>query len=113
MLKLFLFYDTLSANAKEVNHVSKVATNLSLDQDLKKGCIELFTDLGLDLSTAVNMFLKQSLLVQGLPFRVTRDEPNLETIAAMNEYHMAKVHPERYPRYSSFKDAMNEVLDEA
>ena len=36
-------------------------------------------------------------------------EPNAET-AAMNEYFAIKQHPERYKRYSSFKDAMNEVF---
>ena len=58
-------------------------------------------------------FLKQSLRVQGLPFAVTRENPNAETIAAMNEYYEMKAHPEKYKRYSSFKDAMDEVLTNA
>ncbi|EIW14437.1 polysaccharide biosynthesis protein [Lactiplantibacillus plantarum EGD-AQ4] len=32
----------------------------------------LYKDMGLDLSTAVNLFFKQSLLENGLPFRPTR-----------------------------------------
>ena len=86
----------------------KVSTNISLDADLKKASQELYADLGMDLTTAVTIFLKQSLRVQGLPFIVTR-----ETAAALNEYYEMKAHPEKYKRYSSFRDAMNEVLGDA
>ena len=60
----------------------KVSTNISLDADLKKASQELYADLGMDLTTAVTIFLKQSLRVQGLPFIVTRKNPNAETAAA-------------------------------
>ena len=93
--------------------MAKTSTNLSIDSDLKRASIELFSDLGLDLSTAVTLFLKQSLRVQGLPFPVTRNNPNAETAAAMNEYYEMKAHPEKYKRYSSFKEAMSEVLEDA
>ena len=63
----------------------KSSTNLSIDSNLKRASIELFSDLGLDLSSAVTLFLKQSLRVQGRPFAVTRVNPNAETAAAMNE----------------------------
>lgn len=90
--------------------MAKVSTNLSIDENLKKASQELFADLGLDLSTAVTIFLKQSLRVQGIPFPVTREIPNAETRAAMNEYYEIKAHPENYKRYPSFQDASNEVL---
>lgn len=90
--------------------MSKSPTNLSLDTDAKQACIQLFSDLGMDLSTAVNMFLKKCIQVRGIPFIISADKPNAETIAAMNEYYMMKQHPENYKRYASFKEAMNEVL---
>lgn len=93
--------------------MAKVSTNISLDADLKKACQELYADLGMDLTTAVTIFLKQSLRVQGLPFAVIRENPNAETIAAMNEYYEMKEHPEKYKRYSSFRDAMSEVFGNA
>ncbi|MBQ6482458.1 MAG: type II toxin-antitoxin system RelB/DinJ family antitoxin [Anaerolineaceae bacterium] len=89
---------------------TKVATNLSLDPDLKKEASVLFSDLGMDLSTAVSVFLKQAVRVQGFPFVITRETPNADTIAALNEYYLMKEHPENYKDYSSFKDLMNEVL---
>ena len=90
--------------------MAKSATNLSLDSEAKQTCIQLFSELGLDLSTAVNIFLKKCAKVHGIPFIVSTDEPNAETIAALNEYTMFKQHPEKYRRHSSFKEAMNEVL---
>jgi len=93
--------------------MAKVSTNLSLDADLKKASQELFSDLGMDLTTAVTIFLKQSLRVQGLPFVVTREKPNQDTIAAFHEYHEMKTHPENYKKYTSFQDAMEEVLTDA
>ena len=41
--------------------MAKVSTNLSLDADLKREAQALYADLGMDLSTAVNIFLRQSL----------------------------------------------------
>ena len=73
--------------------MARTSTNISLDPQLKHDSQELFADLGLDLSTAITLFLKQSLRVQGLPFAVTRENPNAETIAAMNEYYEMKAHP--------------------
>lgn len=93
--------------------MARISTNISLDPQLKQESQELFADLGIDLSTAITLFLKQSLRVQGLPFAVTREKPNAETIAALNEYNEMKAHPEKYKRYSSFRDAMNEVLSDA
>lgn len=90
--------------------MAKVSTNISLDANLKKASQELFSDLGMDLTTAVTIFLKQSIRAQGFPFVITRDVPNADTIAAMNEYYTMKAHPEQYKHYSSFRDAMNEVL---
>ena len=91
----------------------KVATNISIDSDLKQESLDLFSDLGMDLSTAVTLFLRQAVRVQGLPFPVIRDNPNAETAAAMNEYYEMKAHPEKYRRYSSFRSALNEVLSDA
>ncbi len=91
----------------------KVSTNINLDADLKKEAQELFADLGMDLTTAVTLFLKQSVREQAIPFEIRREVPSAETIAAMNELAEMKAHPEKYKRYSSFKAALNEVLSDA
>ena len=87
--------------------MARTSTNISLDPELKRSSQELFADLGIDLSTAITLFLKQSLRVQGLPFAVTRENPNAETAAALNEYVEMKAHPEKYKRYASFQDVVH------
>ena len=73
-------------------------TNFSvrMDSDIKKQCEALYSELGMNLTTAINVFLRQSLRVGGLPFDVRVQQPNKETIAAMLE-------AERIARDSSVK----------
>ncbi|MCC8162793.1 MAG: type II toxin-antitoxin system RelB/DinJ family antitoxin [Lachnospiraceae bacterium] len=63
------------------------STNFSvrMDSDIKKQCEALYGELGVNLTTAINVFLRQSLRVGGFPFDVRLDQPNKETIAAMLE----------------------------
>ena len=58
-------------------------------------------------------FLKHSVMLQKIPFEIRRDNPNIETIAAMDEFYEIKKHPQNYKKYSSFRDAMNDVLQDA
>ena len=62
-------------------------TNFSvpMDSDIKKQCETLYGELGMTLTTAINVFLRQSLRVGGFPFEVKLEQPNKETIAAMLE----------------------------
>ena len=62
-------------------------TNFSirLDSDLKKQAEELYGELGVNLTTAINVFLRKSLKVGGFPFDVRNDEPNREAKLALLE----------------------------
>lgn len=59
--------------------------NIRIDEDLKKDCTEMFEELGMSLSSAINIFLRQSLREGGLPFDVRMDRPNRKTRKAMEE----------------------------
>ena len=59
----------------------RVRTNLSLDKEAKEKAKEIFSQLGLSLSEAVNIFLIQSVYNKGLPFPV--EIPNEETKKAI------------------------------
>lgn len=52
--------------------MAKVSTNISIDADTKAQAQELLADLGLDLSTAVNIFLRQMVRENAIPFEVKR-----------------------------------------
>jgi DNA-damage-inducible protein J len=61
-------------------------TNVSIrmDVDLKKEAEDLFSDLGLNMTSALTMFLRQAVRTQSIPFEVSR-MPNKTTLAAMKE----------------------------
>lgn len=85
--------------------------NVRVDANLKQSAEALFADLGLNMSTAITMFLKSAVNHDGIPFEVKRISPNAETKAALAEYDQMKLHPENYKRYDSFDNLMNEVLN--
>ena len=64
--------------------------NVRVDSSLKQAAESLFSDLGLNMSTAITMFLKSAVSHNGIPFEVKRQVPNAETAAALAEYEEMK-----------------------
>lgn len=62
-------------------------TNISIrmDSDLKAQADEVFAEFGMNLSTAFNIFVRQTLREGRIPFEIGYNHPNKETIAAMLE----------------------------
>lgn len=67
----------------------------------------LFADLGMSLSTAFNIFLRQSVREQRMPFVISRNVPNTVTQAAMES---AENNEDMYGPYDSV-EAMMEALN--
>lgn len=67
--------------------MSGSTTNISIrmDTDLKAAAESLYSELGMNLSTAFNIFVRQSLREGGIPFKITTEIPNRETVSAMLE----------------------------
>lgn len=53
--------------------MAKISTNISLDSETKNRAQALLAELGLDLSTAVNIFLKQMVYENAIPFAIRRE----------------------------------------
>ena len=87
--------------------------NVRVDASLKKEAESLFNDLGLNMSSAITMFLKTAVRYDGIPFDVSRRIPNGETREAMAEYEEMKENPEKYKRYHRFSDLVKDVDDES
>lgn len=60
-------------------------TQIRIDADIKKQATDLFNELGLDMSGAVNLFLHQCVLRGGLPFSVEIPRYSQRTLDAMDE----------------------------
>lgn len=65
--------------------MATLPTQIRIDEEVKKQATELFGKLGLDISSAVNIFLRQSILQGGLPFEVKVPQYRPEVIEAMKE----------------------------
>lgn len=64
---------------------SSVNVTVRMDPKVKAQADELYASLGMDMSTAVNMFVRQCLRERQLPFQPSLNVPNQETIRAMEE----------------------------
>jgi DNA-damage-inducible protein J len=83
--------------------MSTVNVTFRVDDELKKQADALFSDLGMSLSTAFNVFLRQSVRENQLPFAVTKNVPNEVTIAAMDA---AEKDEDIYGPFNSVDDLM-------
>ena len=85
-------------------------TNFSvrMDSSVKKQCEALYGELGINLTTAINVFLRQSLRVGGFPFDVRVERPNKETIAAMLEAERI-AHDPGVKHYDDVEEALREL----
>ncbi|MBD5533118.1 MAG: type II toxin-antitoxin system RelB/DinJ family antitoxin [Lachnospiraceae bacterium] len=87
--------------------------NVRVDSALKQEAEALFNDIGLNMSSAINMFLRSAINHNGIPFEVKRPTPNAETKAALDEYEEMEKNPDKYKRYGSFDEMLDEVLGDA
>ena len=90
--------------------MAKVSTSITIDAEVKKQAQELFADLGMDLSTAINIYLKKAVAEQGIPFEITRGNPNQDTMSAMEEVKKMEAHPEKYTGYKDIA-SLKKALD--
>ena len=84
--------------------------SIRIDSDVKAKAQALFSALGIDMTTAINIFLRQAIQPQGIPFNVTLTKPNQETLDAMAEVVDMKIHPEKYKGYTDVDEMMKELL---
>ena len=89
--------------------MAKVSTNITLDPELKAAAQALLCEMGMDLSTAVTIFLKQMIRERAIPFTISLAAPNNETREALSEYHMMCENKAAYKRYTSFADVVKDA----
>lgn len=77
--------------------------NIRTDKGIKDQAEEIFAELGLNMTTAVNMFLRTAVREHGIPFELKLDVPNETTSAAIEEGRKLMVDPAA-PRYSSMDE---------
>ena len=59
--------------------------NIRTEENVKREATQIFNALGLDMSSAVNIFLRKTIMQQGIPFELKLEVPNETTIKAIKE----------------------------
>ncbi|MFI3177898.1 MAG: type II toxin-antitoxin system RelB/DinJ family antitoxin [Eubacteriales bacterium] len=88
--------------------MATIPTQIRIEENLKKQASELFNQLGMDMSGAMNIFLKQCVLKGGLPFAVELPQYRSEVLEAMEEAQELSQNP-NIKRYHSFSEAMEDL----
>ena len=83
--------------------MKNVNVTLRVDEDLKRQADALFSELGLNLTTAFNIFLRQSVREQQIPFQVSKNVPNAVKLSAMDASERGE---DLYGPYDSVSDLM-------
>lgn len=88
-------------------------TNITMriDAGIKTQLQELVSDLGLDVTTFFTMAAKQAIREQRIPFEVSRDIPNMETLEAFKEVQEMKKDPSIGKTYTDVDTMMEELLE--
>lgn len=89
--------------------MATVPTQVRIDENLKQQASELFNQLGLDMSSAINVFLRQSVLRGGLPFSVELPQYKPEVIEAMEEAKRISRDP-NVKVYTNVSEMFKEIL---
>ena len=81
--------------------------NIRIDDKLKKEAEKLFNDLGMNMSSAINVFLKQSVREQKIPFEIRKEYPNYDTDMAIAETNSTDYNDSK--TYDSVDDLFKEL----
>ena len=77
--------------------------NIRTEKAIKDQAEEIFNELGLNMTTAINLFLRTAIREHGIPFDLKLDVPNNTTVAAIEEGRKLMA-DSTAPRYSSIDD---------
>ena len=93
-----------------MKNMNATTMNIRIDKSIKESAKQVFNDLGLDLSTAVNIFFRQVIRENGIPFGLNLNTPNKETLEAIKEVQKMKKNPSLGKSYTDVDEMIKELL---
>ena len=91
------------------NISSAINMSFRVDKELKKQADELFKNLGMNTSVAINMFLTQSVREQSIPFVPSMETPSSKLLKALEEAENIENGKINAKRYKNFEDALKDI----
>ena len=83
--------------------------NVRVDSTLKEESDMLFKNLGLNMSTAINMFLTKCVKTSSIPFKIEEPKPSKELKKALKEVDYMMKHPDKYKSYNSVEELFEDL----
>ena len=83
--------------------------NVRVNTQIKEKSDELFKDLGLNMSTAINMFLTKCVKTSGIPFMIEEPKPTDAFNEALKELDYMEAHPEKYKTFNSVEELFEDL----
>lgn len=83
--------------------MSTTNINIRTDKEVKDEAEKIFTELGLNMSTAINIFLRTTIRENGIPFKLNLNTQNKITAQAIEERRKI-IDDEKVESYSSIED---------
>nr|WP_321261190.1 type II toxin-antitoxin system RelB/DinJ family antitoxin [uncultured Sphaerochaeta sp.] len=80
---------------------------IRMNREVKEEAQMIFSELGMDMTTAINVFLRQAIYHSGFPFEVVLHAPNDVTLSAMKSAEQGKDMHGPFDSVSSLMDALN------
>ena len=86
--------------------------NIRMDAELKRQFEEFCDDVGLTVTAAITVFARKVVREQKIPFEISGDIPNAQTIAAIREVQRMKADPSLGKTYTDVDQMMDELLSD-
>lgn len=87
-----------------------INVNVRMDKNVKEKYEKLCKSLGMNMSTAFNIFANAMVRQNKIPFEVSLEYPNEETLAAIQEVEDMKKNPSAYKSYTNVDEMMEDLL---
>lgn len=91
--------------------MSLASITIKTDAEVKKEFNDICEELGLNMSVALNMFIKKVIREQRIPFELSLNKPNLETLMAIEEAKRIAKDP-NVKSYKTAEEAFKDILGE-
>ncbi len=88
------------------------AINVNVDTKMKEEATNILKGLGLNMSTAINMFLAQIVKRDGIPFEIRNPQPSKDMIEALLELDYMKKHLNEYKHFDNWNDLEKSLLSD-
>ena len=88
------------------------AINVNVDTQIKEEATTILKDLGLNMSTFINMALVQVVKRNGVPFEVVNPKPSKDLLEALKEVDEMINNPQKHPRYNNWEDLKESLLSD-